>query len=138
MVTDYHRRLTRPVEQTELLPAPKPLSVDNIVDALRACYDHEVYIEGTLWGQRLLSVADLGLIRSIDIDGADLRIGIAMPYRGRESWFGWFAGNIEARIRERLDGVGRVEVELVHHPPWSQEQMNARARRLLDLSRPSQ
>ena len=122
------------MEQVELVPALKPLSVDSVMDALRACYDHEVYIEGTLFGQRLLSVVDLGLIRGVDIDGDDLRIGLVLPYRGRESWFGWFASNMETRIRERLAGVGRVDLQLVREPTWSQEQMSPRARRLLALS----
>ena len=133
MLMDYHHRLTRPAEQTQLLPAPQPLTQANIFEALKGCYDHEVYIEGTLWGQRLLSVVDLGLVRQVEINGSDLRIALVMPYRGRETWFGWFADNIEGQLRQRLAGVGGIDVELVKDPPWAPEQMNARARRLLGL-----
>ena len=133
MLMDYHARLTRPLEQHQLLPAPKPLSTDHVVDALRACYDHEVYIEGTLFGQRLCSVVDLGLVRDIAIDGDDVRIDLVMPYRGRETWFDWFASSMETRIRERLAGVGDVDVRLVREPAWTAREMSARARRLLAL-----
>ena len=136
MLTDHHRRLTTPLVAAEAAPAPKPISVDNAMDALRGVYDHELYIEGTLWGDRLVSIVDLGLVRGVAIDGNDLTVRLVMPYRGRETWFDWFAGNIEARLRERLEGVGRVEVPCVREPAWSPDEMNRRARRLMALDGP--
>ena len=133
MLMDYHERLTRPAEQVTLLPAPKPLTADHVLDALRASYDHELYIEGTLFGQRLCSVVDLGLVRRVDVDGGDVHIDMVMPYDGRETWFDWFASSAEARIRERVAGVGSVDVRLVREPAWSPSEMNDRARRLLAL-----
>ena len=133
MLRDYQTRLTQPVVQAARLPAPKPLTLDNVMDALRDCYDHETYIQGDLFGQRLVSVIDLGLVRDIALQGDEVRIAAVMPYRGRETWFDWFADNMEARIRERLAGVGGVRVELVREPAWSPSAMNHRARRLLGI-----
>jgi metal-sulfur cluster biosynthetic enzyme len=133
MLLDYHRRLTTAFDQVEAAPAPKPLTIDNAMDALRGVYDHELYIEGTLWGDRLVSVVDMGLVRGVDIDGKDVTIQLVMPYRGRETWFDWFASNIEAKIRERLAGVDRVSVQHVREPAWSADDLNARARRLMGL-----
>lgn len=135
-VTDCRQRLTSPPEQVQRLPAPKPVTVDHVMDALRDCFDHETYIEGDLFGQWLVSVVDLGLVRDVTVDGADVAVHLVMPYPGRETWFGWFADNIEARLRERLEGVGAVDVKLVRDPPWGPDQMNDHARRLLGLNDP--
>lgn len=133
MLTDYQRRLTVPLEQLQAQPAPKPLTSDNVMDALRGVYDHELYIEGTLFGDRLVSVVDMGLIRHVAINDGAVTIDMVMPYRGRESWFDWFASSIEAKLRQRLDGVNSVDVQLVREPTWTPKDLNARARRLLNL-----
>lgn len=133
MLLDYHTRLTQPLVQAAATPAPKPLTEVNVTDALRGVYDHELYIEGTLFGDRLVSVIDMGLVRRLEIGGRDVSIDLIMPYKGRETWFDWFASSIEAKIRERIEDVGDVTVNLVREPAWSQKDLNARARRLMAL-----
>jgi metal-sulfur cluster biosynthetic enzyme len=133
MLEDYHRRLTVPLEQLAATPTPKALTRDNVMDALRGVYDHELYIEGTLFGDRLVSVVDMGLIRGLVIAGEDVTIQLIMPYRGRESWFDWFASSIETKLRARLTGIGCVDVQLVREPAWSPHELSARARRLMNL-----
>jgi metal-sulfur cluster biosynthetic enzyme len=133
MLTDYHHRLTHPIEQQRRVPAPKPLTVDNVTEALRDCYDRELYIQGDLFGQRLLSVIDLGLVRQVRIVGADVHIELVMPYPGRNTWFDWYASSMESCIRERIADVGIIDVSQVHEPAWRQQDMNARARHLLGL-----
>ena len=133
MLVDFQRRLTVPVEQIAASPAPKALTSDNVLDALRGVYDHELYIEGTLFGDRLVSVVDMGLVRGVEITGHDVAIQLVMPYRGRESWFDWFASSIETKLRERLADIAGVDVQLVREPAWSPDELNARARRLMNL-----
>jgi metal-sulfur cluster biosynthetic enzyme len=133
MLMDYHKRLSAPLAREEAPRTVKPLNVPNVLDALRACYDNEVYIKGSHKNKRMLSLVDLGLVRGVEIDGDVVHIDLVMPYAGRETWFGWYANLMEEQIRQRLEGVGQVEVELVREPAWSPQQMALRARRLLGL-----
>ena len=131
MLMDHYRRLTRLLVQVEISPPKKPLTARHVMDALSTFRDTEVYIGGSHRAKRMLNVVDLGLIRRVDIDGDNVHIAMVVPYVGRETWFGWYARTMEDRIRERVEGVGEVKVELVRYPPWSPDQMSVRARRLV-------
>ena len=134
MLMDYYRRLSSPLVQEQTPPgAAKALTVPHVLDALRACYDAEVYIRGSSKAQRMLNVVDLGLVRDVEIIGGQVHLKVIMPYEGRETWFGWFASMMEEQIRQRIEGVESVKVEQVREPAWSPEQMSLRARRLLGL-----
>ena len=134
MLSGQRRRLLQPPTQAEApVPARKPRTEANVRDALRTCYDTEVYIRGTPFHPWRLSYVDLGWVRRIEVDGDTVRIDLALPYAGREVSFGWFAEHIEAQIRERTEGVGSVHVELVREPPWGPAQMTAKGRRATGL-----
>ena len=86
------------------------VSVDEVRAALAEVIDPELPV----------SIVDLGLVRSVVVDGTTVQIGItftsiACPCTDvlRE--------DIEARLR-RLDGVAHVEVEEVFEA-WSREDM---------------
>jgi metal-sulfur cluster biosynthetic enzyme len=86
------------------------VSVDDVRAALAEVLDPELPV----------SIVDLGLVRSIAVHGATVRVGItftsiACPCTDvlRE--------DVEARLR-RLDGVAHVEVEEVFET-WSREDM---------------
>ena len=132
MLMDYYGKLSHPLVQEKTPPGPKPLTVRNVLDALSTFRDTEVYIGGSHRAKRMLNVVDLGLIRAVEIDGDSVHIAMVVPYVGRETWFGWYAKTMEDRIRERIEGVEEVKVALVRDPPWSPDQMTARARRLVD------
>ena len=133
MLTDYAERLKHPPVQEAVAAQPRPLTEANVVDALRACYDTELYIRGGPTTKRVLSYVDLGWVRDVKITGDAVHIALVLPYPGRENSFGWFVENMEQQIRERVEDVGEVEVELVREPVWAQEQMTHKARRVLGL-----
>ena len=54
-------------------------------------------------------------------------------HEGRETWFDWFADTMEAQIRQRVEGVGQVRVELVRTPVWTPARVSPGARKLLGL-----
>ena len=133
MLTDYAARLSNALVQEAAPVNVRPLTVPNIWDALGSCHDSEVYIGGTPWAKRMLSFVDLGWVRNVEIDGDAVRIAMVLPYEGRRTSFDWFAERMEQHIRERVAGVGDVEVELVREPAWDPEQMTLKARRIMGL-----
>ena len=133
MLTDYATRLSKALTQEKVPYALRPLSVLNVWDALRSCHDSETYIEGTPWAKRMLSFVDLGWVRHVDVTGDAVRIAMVLPYEGRRTSFDWFAERMEQHIRERVDGVGEVTVELVREPAWGPAQMPLKAQRILGL-----
>ena len=127
----HQHRLLQPLTQAQVDPAVKSVTRDNVMDALRATNEFELYVQGSPWGPRQLSFVDIGLVRDVEVDGGDIRIGIVVPYAGRQTWFGWFSDSVEEQIRKRLEGVGRVEVRLVREPKWAPQQMSDRAHRII-------
>lgn len=132
-LSDWAAALAEAPTQEPVTPSAKPLTAANVRDALGSCCDAEVYVKGTPYAKRRLSYLDLGWVRSVRLDGAEVAIDLVLPYAGREVSFGWFAQNVEQQIRARVDGVGAVRVALVRDPPWSPAQMTQRGRRALGL-----
>ncbi len=130
-LVEHWERLTNPITQTESAPIARPIDRDNVMDALRATNEFELYVQGSPWGQRQLSFVDIGAIRDIAIDGNNIRVDVVMPYAGRETWLSWFSDGIEEQLRTRLQGVGEVEVCLVPEPKWTPQRLSARARRTI-------
>lgn len=133
----HQRRLLNPLTQAEAEPIQRPITVDNVMDALRGTNEFELYVQGSPWGQRQLSFVDIGVVRHVAIEGSDVRVDVVMPYAGRETWMSWFTDEIDKQLRERLTGVGVVDVQLVREPAWTPQQMTERARRTIGPSRPA-
>ena len=133
MLTDYAKRVIHAPVQEQAPPQVKPLTAANVLDALRSCYDRELYVLGSPGNVRGLSYVELGWVRDVRIAGDAVRIDLVLPYPGRQNAFGLFAETMEQEIRERIEGVGDVTVEQVRAPAWSPEQMTRRARRALGL-----
>ena len=127
----HQQRLLHPIAQAESAPAPRPVTADNVMDALRGTNEFELYLMGSPWGQRQLSFVDIGIVRRVVVDGGRIRIDLVMPYAGRETWFGWFEDGIKEQIAARLSGVEEVEVRLVREPKWTPSHMSDRARRAI-------
>ena len=72
--------LLNPITQGEAAPAPRPINLDNVMDALRATNEFELYVEGSPWGQRQLSFVDIGIVQEVVIEESDIRVDIVMPY----------------------------------------------------------
>ena len=99
-------------------------SREAVVRALDECYD-------PCCRDRRISVVDMGLIESIEIQGGNVKIKLVLTS-------GWcpFAARLLEMIKEevgKLPEVGAVEVEVVWDPTWTPERMSEGARDKLRL-----
>ena len=95
-----------------------------VIRALDNCYD-------PCCQDRKISVVDMGLIESVDIDARRVRIEMVLTT-------GWcpFASRLLEMVEEEvgsLETVDRVEVEVVWDPTWTPERMSAGAREKLTM-----
>lgn len=93
---------------------------DEIRTALRKVVDPELGID----------IVELGLVYDIEIDGDDVRVRMTMTSAACPL-HGHLAKLAEDFIREQVDGVGAIAIEVVWDPPWTAEMMSADARRKL-------
>jgi len=94
----------------------------SVISVLRDIYDPEIPV----------NVFDLGLIYDIEIE-QEGRVVITMTLSSPGCPM---ADQIEMEIRSRVaevEGVSRVETEIVWEPPWNQEMMSEEARLELGL-----
>jgi metal-sulfur cluster biosynthetic enzyme len=99
-------------------------SREAVIRALDNCYD-------PCCQDRKISVVDMGLIESVDIDARRVRIEMVLTT-------GWcpFASRLLEMVEEEvgsLETVDRVEVEVVWDPTWTPERMSAGAREKLTM-----
>lgn len=94
---------------------------ERVWDALRKVYDPEIPV----------NVADLGLIYSLEIDGAAggaARVKILMTLTAPGCGMGpVIANDVKERV-EALPDVGAADVEIVFDPPWNQNMMSDAAK----------
>ena len=89
------------------------VSVKDVVDALRGCLDPELGA----------SIVDIGLVYGIHVaNSKDLKVTLTMtspmcPLTGA------ILSNAQQRL-EAMQGVGKVELELVWDPLWNPEMMS--------------
>jgi metal-sulfur cluster biosynthetic enzyme len=93
-----------------------------IVDALRTVYD-------PCCQERGISVVDMGLVRSVDVDGERARVELVLTT-------GWcpFTAHLLTAVRQRVEALPEVEgaaVEVVWDEPWTTERLSDDARRKL-------
>jgi metal-sulfur cluster biosynthetic enzyme len=93
-----------------------------VMAALRSVYDPCCQEKG-------LSVVDMGLVRSVDLEGDQARVELLLTT-------GWcpFAANLVGEISERvaaLPGMAGSRVEIVWDEPWTTDRLSAKARRQL-------
>jgi metal-sulfur cluster biosynthetic enzyme len=99
-------------------------SREAVIRALDNCYD-------PCCQERKISVVDMGLIESIDIDARQVRIEMVLTT-------GWcpFASRLLEMVDEEVGGlpeVDSVDVEVVWDPTWTPERMSAGARKKLKM-----
>jgi metal-sulfur cluster biosynthetic enzyme len=92
------------------------------LDALGEVYDPCCREKG-------ISVADMGLVRSVSQSGGEVRVELLLTS-------GWcpFAARVLTEIRHRLEeqpGVTRADVEIVWDEAWTTERLSPRAASLL-------
>jgi len=93
-----------------------------VMEALRGVYDPCCQEKG-------ISVVDMGLVRSVAIDGDQARVELLLTT-------GWcpFAANLVGMISERVaavPGLAGADVEIVWDEPWTTERLSDDARRKL-------
>lgn len=93
-----------------------PISVDDVLAALRECYDPEIPV----------NVVDLGLIYNLKLDGPTVDITMTLTAIGCPVGPEVMA-EVEGRVRE-VAGVENCNVTLTYEPPWTPERMTEDAR----------
>lgn len=110
------------------------LSEQDILDALRVCFDPELPV----------NIVDLGLVYGVDVSrdhdapGIDprVRVHVTLTMRTQSDER---EGMLLAQVQNRLlglQGISRATVELTWEPLWMADRMNAAARQQLGLDRP--
>ena len=95
-------------------------TVDQVRDALRAVKDPELN----------LNVIDLGLVYEIEVSEAgDVHVEMTLTSPGCP--VGPEMLSDAQTVLEKLEGVKKVDVELVWEPYWTPEKMDPRVRSLL-------
>lgn len=100
----------------------------DVWDALYAVDDPEMPI----------SIVDLGLIYGVDVGAGTARIDLTLTYSGCPAR-DLIVQEVEHRVRD-VEGVDRVDVNVVWYPPWSVEHVTDDGRDALQtfgLSLPS-
>jgi len=92
---------------------------DTIVETLKECYDPEIPI----------NIVDLGLIYDIAIEKGNVSVKITLTARGCPM-SRFIAENVKKRI-EALDGVDKVNIQMVWDPPWTPERIDPEAKKIL-------
>jgi metal-sulfur cluster biosynthetic enzyme len=96
------------------------VGVEQVRDALRAVKDPELN----------LNVIDLGLVYEIEVnDGGEVHVAMTLTSPGCP--VGPEMLSDAQGVIEKLDGVTKVDVELVWEPYWTPEKMDPRVRSLL-------
>ena len=97
-------------------PAPALLREEDVIEALRNCYDPEIPV----------NIVDLGLIYDIKIKPERVDVKMTLTALGCP-----MAGEVMSDVRDhllQLPGVEEAGVELVYEPPWTPERMTEDAR----------
>lgn len=102
-----------PVEDT---PADGGISADQARLVLRRVKDPELN----------LNIVDLGLIYDIHVDGNNVRVDMSLTSPGCPSG-PEIMGEAEQQLRS-IEGIEKVEMNLVWSPPWTPERIEPRVR----------
>lgn len=97
------------------------LSADQVVGAIRQCFDPEIP----------LNVYDLGLIYGIDIDADQVAVKMTLTSESCPS-----AKAIPDDIRKKISALGptNVSVDVVYDPPWHPARISAEGKQKLGLA----
>jgi metal-sulfur cluster biosynthetic enzyme len=112
------------VDEVAVKAAGLPVGREAVIGALDNCFD-------PCCRERKISVVDMGLIESIEIQDSEVRIEMVLTT-------GWcpFAARLLEMVKGEvgsLPGVKTVDVEVVWDPTWTPERMSAGAREKLRL-----
>jgi len=103
-----------------------PLTQDDVLSALKQCYDPEIPV----------NIVDLGLIYDIRLDSApdsrqDVTIDMTLTAQGCPAHV-MISDQVKSRV-EQLPGVRNASVNVVWNPPWTPDRLSADARKQLGI-----
>lgn len=97
-------------------------ATEAVRDALRAVIDPEIGVD----------IVELGLVIDVAVEGED--VTVTMTTTSPVCPLGELMRlQAEEAIVQQVPGVGQVDVQMVHTPPWSPDWMSPAARALLGL-----
>ena len=108
-----------------------PVTEQDVLSALKSCYDPEIPV----------NIVDLGLIYSVQFTDVpaenseeakqDVAVDLTLTSQGCPEHV-----NISAQVKSRLEqlpGIRNAEVNVVWNPPWSPERLSPDARKQLGI-----
>lgn len=103
-----------------------PVTEQDVLSALRSCYDPEIPV----------NIVDLGLIYKVsfvstDDNKQDVTVDMTLTAQGCPEHV-----NISAQVKSRLEqlsGIRNAHVNVVWAPPWTPERLSADARKQLGI-----
>ena len=103
-----------------------PLTQEDVLNALKQCYDPEIPV----------NIVDLGLIYGVRLDSApdnqqDVTVEMTLTAQGCPAHV-MISHQVKSRL-EQLPGVRNATVNVVWNPPWTPERLSADARRQLGI-----
>lgn len=102
-----------------------PITEQDVLSALKSCYDPEIPV----------NIVDLGLIYNINFapaeDKQDVTVDMTLTAQGCPEHV-----NISAQVKSRIEqlpGIRNVAVNVVWNPPWTPERLSPDARKQLGI-----
>ena len=103
-----------------------PLTEQDVLSALRSCYDPEIPV----------NIVDLGLIYNVSFaptedNKQDVTVEMTLTAQGCPEHV-----NISAQVKSRIEqlpGIRNAQVNVVWTPPWTPERLSADARKQLGI-----
>jgi metal-sulfur cluster biosynthetic enzyme len=103
-----------------------PVTEQDVLSALRSCYDPEIPV----------NIVDLGLIYSVQFattpdDKQDVTVDLTLTSQGCPEHV-----NISAQVKSRLEqlpGIRNATVNVVWTPPWTPERLSHDAKKQLGI-----
>ena len=103
-----------------------PLTQEDVLSALKQCYDPEIPV----------NIVDLGLIYEVRFDSApesqqDVTVDMTLTAQGCPAHV-MISDQVKSRL-EQLPGVRNAAVNIVWNPPWTPERLSPDARKQLGI-----
>ncbi len=103
-----------------------PLTQEDVLSALKQCYDPEIPV----------NIVDLGLIYSVNFattpdQQQDVTVDMTLTAQGCPAHV-MISDQVKSRI-EQLPGVRKATVKVVWDPPWTPERLSPDARKQLGI-----
>lgn len=103
-----------------------PVTEQDVLSALKSCYDPEIPV----------NIVDLGLIYKVDFtpadaDNQDVSVDMTLTAQGCPEHV-----NISMQVKSRLEqlpGIRSAAVNVVWTPPWTPERLSPEARKQLGI-----